>query len=179
MVHSVELLFDSETESAVQQIWADLMAVGIRSQAAHRSPSNRPHITLTVAERMDDTVDAALLPVLARLPLDCRIGAPMLFGSRAITLVRLVVPSVQLLALHAEVHRVSLPHTATGPLPHADPGRWTPHVTLARRVPLDLLSTAFGVGAVTRDIPATAVGLRHWDGDAKVVHTITGHSSTT
>lgn len=180
MVHSVELLFDAETDAAVRQVWDELADAGIRSLASHRSPSNRPHVTVTVAENLDGGVDEALRPMLDHLPLTCVLGAPMLFGSGpSLTLVRLVIPSAELLALHAEVHRVSLPHTATGPLPHADPGRWTPHVTLARRVPLDLLSTAFGVGAVTRDIPATAVGLRHWDGDAKVVHTITGHSSTT
>ena len=172
MVHSVELLFDSETESAVQQIWADLMAVGIRSQAAHRSPSNRPHITLTVAERMDDTVDAALLPVLARLPLDCRIGARMLFGSRAITLVRLVVPSVQLLALHAEVHRICLAQTPDGPLVHAEPGAWTPHVTLARRLSPEVLPQALALPQVSHEIPGRITGLRHWDGNTKVVHPI-------
>ncbi len=67
MVHSVEVLFDSETESAIRGIWDGLMAVGVRSQAAHKSPSNRPHVTLTVADRMDDAVTAALRPALARL----------------------------------------------------------------------------------------------------------------
>jgi hypothetical protein len=180
MVHSVELLFDAETDAAVRQVWDDLADAGIRSLAAHRSPTNRPHVTLTVAENLDDGVDEALRPVLDRLPLACVLGAPMLFGSGAsVTLVRLVIPSAELLALHAEVHRASLPHMVAGPLPHADPGRWTPHVTLARRVPLDLLSTALGVDAVSREIPATAVGVRHWDGDAKVVHAIAGLSSTT
>ena len=66
MVHSVELLFDAGTESAVRGIWDDLMAAGVRSQAAHKSPSNRPHVTLTVADRMDDAVTAALRPALTR-----------------------------------------------------------------------------------------------------------------
>jgi hypothetical protein len=97
----------------------------------------------------------------------------MLFGAgAAVTLVRLVVPSPELLALHAEVNRVSLPHMDSGPLPHAEPGQWTPHVTLARRVALDQLPAAFGLRRIVRDIPAPAVALRHWDGDAKVVHPI-------
>lgn len=172
MVHSVELFFDTETESAVRRIWDDLAAVGVRSQAAHRSPSNRPHVTLTVAERMDDAVTAALRPVLAQLPLDCRIGAPMLFGGRTITLVRLVVPSAELLALQADVHRICLAHMPDGPLANAEPGTWTPHVTLARRMAPDLLPRALTVQEVSREIRGRITGLRHWDGNAKVVHPV-------
>ena len=172
MVHSVELLFDTETESSVRGIWDDLMAIGVRSQAAHTSPSNRPHVTLTVADRMDDAVTAALRPALARLPLHCRIGAPMLFGGRSITLVRLVVPSAELLALQAEVHRICLPHMADGPLAHAEPGQWTPHVTLARRLVPDQLPQALAHLQLGRELRGRITGLRHWDGNAKVVHPI-------
>ncbi|MEZ0339632.1 2'-5' RNA ligase family protein [Mycobacterium sp. pV006] len=173
MVHSVELLFDDETESAVRQLWQDLAQTGIRSLAGHTSPTNRPHVTLTVAELLDGAVDDALAPLTDRLPLPCVIGAPMLFGSgRTRTLVRLMVPSSPLLDLHAEVDRVTRPHMPAGPLPHADPGRWTPHVTLARHVPLDLLGTAVGHPGIARDLVGTAVALRHWDGNAKVVHPI-------
>lgn len=170
MVHSVELLFDSETESAVRGIWEDLSAAGIGSQAAHRSASNRPHVTLTVAERMDEAVTAALNPVTARLPLNCVIGAPMVFGGRAVTLVRLVVPSLDLLVLHADIHRICMAHMPDGPLPHAEPGSWTPHVTLARRVPPDQLSLALPL--LGGDMAGCITGLRHWDGDAKVVYPI-------
>lgn len=173
MVHSVELLFDAETEAAIRQVWNDLADAGIRSLAGHRSPTNRPHVTLTVAEHLGGGVNQALRPVLDLLPLSCVIGAPMLFGAGpSVTVVRLVVPSVDLLAVHADVHRASLPHMGEGPLPHADPGRWTPHVTLARRVPLDQLGGAVALPGVTHDLDATAVGLRHWDGDLKVVHPI-------
>ena len=170
MVHSVEVLFDSETESAIRGIWDGLMAVGMRSQAAHRSPSNRPHVTLTVADWMDEAVTAALRPALARLPLDCRIGAPMVFGSRSITLVRLVVPTVELLALQAEVHRICLAHMPDGPLANAGPGEWTPHVTLARRLAPEQLAQA--LPQLGREIRGRITGLRHWDGNAKVVYPI-------
>jgi 2'-5' RNA ligase len=167
MVHSVELTFDSDSDAAVRAAWDALTDAGVRSQAANPSPSNRPHVTLTVAQHMDDAVNEALRAVLPRLPLACRIGAPMLFGRRAFTLVRLVVPSADLLALHAEVHETCLPYMPAGPLPHAGPGEWTPHVTLARRVDADSLGTALSLKPVTREIAATAVGLRHWDGNAK------------
>lgn len=173
MVHSVELLFDDDTEAAVRAAWEDLAQAGIRSLAAHTAESNRPHVTVSVSDGLGDEVDAALLPVLDRLPLRCVLGAPMLFGAgRAVTLVRLVVPSAELLQLHAEVHRICVPHMSKGPLPHTVPGQWTPHVTLARRVPSDRLPAALALPGVTRDIAATAVGLRHWDGNAKIVHPI-------
>ena len=172
MVHSVELLFDTETETAVRRLWDDLAAAGVRSQAAHTSPSNRPHVTLTVADRMGDAVTALLGPALERLPLDCRIGAPMLFGGRAITLVRLVVPSAELLALQAEVHRICLPHMPAGPLPNAERGAWTPHVTLARRMPPEQLPQALELRQLSREIRGRVTGLRHWDGNLKVVHPV-------
>jgi hypothetical protein len=172
MVHSVELVFDADSDTRIRKVWHDLGAVGVRSQAAVKSPSNRPHVTLAVAQRMADDVDDALLPVLARLPLACRIGAPMLFGAGPFTLVRLVVPSQELLALHESVHRVCLPFMTPGPLPHAEPGEWTAHVTLARRVDAGQLPRVFGVSGIGADIDATAVGLRHWDGNSRVEHRI-------
>ncbi|MGZ5378031.1 MAG: 2'-5' RNA ligase family protein [Mycobacterium sp.] len=169
MVHSVELLFDPDTDAAIRSIWDDLTEAGVRSQAAHKAPSNRPHVTLAVAESMDESVNDALRPVLQRLPLACTIGAPMLFGRRDFTLVRLVVPSAELLSLHAEVQSACLPHMPTGPLPHSEPGQWTPHVTLARRVRADQLQSALAVKSVGRELSGdpTAAGLRHWDGNSK------------
>ncbi|MCH9768232.1 MAG: 2'-5' RNA ligase family protein, partial [Actinomycetia bacterium] len=140
MVDSVELLFDTDTEAAVRRIWDDLSAEGLPSQAAHTSASNRPHVTLTAAGRLAPDATVALRPALTQLPLNCLIGAPMLFGGRI--LVRLVVPSAQLLALQAQVHRICLPHMLDAPLPHVAPGSWTPHVTLARRIAPDQLPTA-------------------------------------
>ena len=172
MVHSVELLFDPHTDAAVRRIWDDLAAAGLPSQANHRSPTNRPHVTVTVAGDMADAVDDALGPLLDLLPLDGLIGAPMLFGGRTITLVRLLVPSAGLLALHREVDRVCRPHTPDGPLAHAAPGQWTPHVTLARRLAPEQLPAAMAVPGLGSDIACRITGLRHWDGDARVEHPI-------
>jgi 2'-5' RNA ligase len=172
MVHSVELLFDPDTEAAVRRNWDALGAAGIRSQSSHTAPSNRPHVTLTVAEELDESVNDALKPVAQRLPFACTVGAPMLFGGRVFTLVRLLVPSAELLSLHAHVCEVCSPHMPKGPLPHAEPGQWTPHVTLARRLQADQLATAFSVRALGRDIRGTAVALRHWDGNAKIEYPI-------
>jgi hypothetical protein len=168
MAHSVELVFDRDTEEAVRGIWDALREGGIPSQA----PASRPHVTLTVAEQMDGAIDAALSPVIERLPLTCTIGAPMLFGGRVVTLVRLLIPSAELLSLHAHVYQVSLPHMPNGPLPHTGPGEWTPHVTLARRVAPDQLRAALTIKSLRRDLRARAIGVRHWDGDKREEHLI-------
>lgn len=172
MVHSVELTFDPETDAKVRRVWDDLARAKIRSQASNTSPSNRPHVTVTVAEDLDDAINTALRPVLSRLPLPCTIGAPMLFGGRVFTLVRLVVPSEELLGLHRQVHELCLPHMPKGVLGHADPGQWTPHVTLARRVAPDKLAAALTVRSVGRDVRGTLTGLRHWDGDNRIEYPI-------
>jgi hypothetical protein len=172
MVHSVELLFDPDTEAAIRSSWDDLTEAGVRSQSAHTAPSNRPHVTVAVAETMDVTVHDALRPLVRHLPLRCTVGAPMLFGRRDFTLARLIVPSAGLLSLHAEVLDACLPHMPNGPLPHSEPGHWTPHVTLARRVPAEQLHAALGVKRLGRDLSATFVRLRHWDGNAKREYTL-------
>lgn len=95
MVHSVELIFDPDTEAAVRHIWDGLREAGIPSQA----PASRPHTTLTVGERIDPEVDALLRTLEARFPFPCRIGAPLFFGRAKVVLARLVVPTAELLEI--------------------------------------------------------------------------------
>lgn len=167
MAHSVELLFDPVTEAAVARDWAALADAGLPSQAQHPSPANRPHVTLTVAQRIEPAVDAALRESAGRLPLDCRIGAPMIFGRTTLSLVRLIVPAAGLLQLHESVDGICLPYLSPTPFPHARPGEWTPHVTLARRLaPSDLAAALEVIGL--DDAAGTFAGLRRWDGDARV-----------
>lgn len=172
MVHSVELTLDAGADAAVRDIWQALAVAGVPSQAAHRSPSNRPHVTVTVAARMSGAVESDLAALLVRLPLSCRIGAPIIFGRGPYTLALLVIPSAGLLDLHAQVNRICLPHMESGPLRHAQPGQWTPHVTLARRLGADLLERALAVAGTGTDIEGSFAGLRHWDGDARQEHPI-------
>ena len=163
MVHSVELLFDADTEGAIRQIWDGLREAGIPSQA----PASRPHTTLTVAERIDPAVDDVLSALTDRFPMRCRIGAPVLFGRAKVVLARLMVPTAELLDLHAAVHRCCLPHLQPGPMPNTLPGQWTAHVTLARRVVPAQLGRALRIGGKPSEITGSVVGLRRWDGNAK------------
>ncbi|WP_418005727.1 2'-5' RNA ligase family protein [Mycobacterium sp. PDNC021] len=163
MVHSVELLFDLDTEAVIRRAWDDLRETGIAAQ----SPAARPHATLCVAQQIDDTVLPVLAGLAGRFPFPARLGATLVFGRAAGIVARLVVPSAELLDLHAEVCRLSAPHLRPGPMPHTNPGDWTPHVTLARRVPPDRLARALGIAGRPAEISASASGLRLWNGNAR------------
>lgn len=168
MVHSIELVFDRDTEAVIRRIWVDLATAGIPSQA----PASRPHVTLAVAERIAPDVDALLRPVAQRLPLGCAVGASLLFGRSNAVLARLIVPTAELLALHAEVHRICGPHLAPGPMPNSLPGQWTAHVTLARRVAGAQLGRALRIAGRPSEIHGQLAGLRRWDGNKRAEHLI-------
>ncbi|AZG43834.1 2'-5' RNA ligase family protein [Gordonia insulae] len=185
MVHSLELLLDEASDQYIRDEWHTLHDAGLPNQSTIRAGSNRPHVTLAAAERIDATADAALVPVSLRLPFTAVLGAPILFtqGSR-FTLARLVVPSSELLSVHAQTIRLVAGHLGdadhhnAGPamMPHSAPGRWTPHVTLARRLEPDQLVRALALLRTRATIDGSFVGLRHWDGDAKTEHILGGRA---
>ncbi|MGV9801166.1 2'-5' RNA ligase family protein [Mycobacterium sp. NPDC003449] len=168
MVHSVELVFDPDTEAAVRRIWDELRDAGIPSQA----PAARPHATLTVGQHIDPEAESALAPMLDRFPMPCRLGATLIFGRSAGVLARLLVPTRDLLAVHAEVYRICVPLVTPAPLPNAQPGQWTPHVTLARHLAAARLATALRIAGRPPEIAGTVIGLRRWDGDKRAEHPI-------
>ncbi len=163
MVHSVELIFDPDTETAVRRIWDGLRDAGIPSQA----PASRPHATRAVAERIDPEVDGLLASLRDRFPMPCRIGAPLFFGRAKAVLARLVVPTAALLEVHAQVHALCLPHMHPEPMANSLPDAWTGHVTMARRVVPAQMGRAVRIAGKPSEIKATVVGLRRWDGNTK------------
>ncbi|CAM4071451.1 hypothetical protein MB901379_02221 [Mycobacterium basiliense] len=169
MVHSIELVFDPDTEAAIRRIWGELAAAGIPSQA----PASRPHVTLSVAEHIESDVDAVLRPIARRLPLSCTIGAPVLFGRSNVVFARLLVPTGDLLALHAEVHRLCGSHLSPAPMSNSLPNKWTAHVTLARRVGGGQLGRALRIAGRPLQIDGRFAGLRRWEGNKRVEHLIT------
>ncbi|WAC55744.1 2'-5' RNA ligase family protein [Gordonia sp. SL306] len=185
MVHSLELLLDEASDQYIRDEWHTLDSAGLPNQSTIRSGTNRPHVTLAAAKHIAGSADAALTPVSLRLPFTAVIGAPILFaqGSR-ITLARLVVPSTELLSVHAQTIRLVADHLGDGGagdigpamMPHSAPGRWTPHVTLARRLDPEQLTRALAALDPRATIDGSFVGLRHWDGDAKIEHVVGGRA---
>ena len=167
MAHSIELLLDERADTAVRQMWRALADAGLPSQLKVTADTNRPHITLVAAERIDPGIDEELTWLTAALPRPAVLGAPLVFGGDRLTLARLVVPSDSLLAAHEQVYDDCLPYV-TNRFAHSAPGRWTPHVTLGRRfTPTQVAEALAAVDGITADIRAGIVGLRRWDGDAK------------
>ena len=168
MAHSIELLLDDRSDTAVRAEWQRLDEAALPSQVRVKSASNRPHITLLAADRIGADVDAELTQLRARFPLPVVLGASLIFGGRTLTLARLVVASADLLDLHRVVVDRSLPHLSQEPFAHSAPGHWTPHVTLGRRFTPEQVGQALAVfDGVSADIDAQVVGLRRWDGEVK------------
>lgn len=167
MAHSIELLFDSDTEAELRRMWDDVGALK-KAGLPIRVPPGRPHVTVAVAQRIDPAVDELLVPVARQLPLRCTIGAPVLFGRANVVFTRLIVPSRELLDLHAEVHRLCGPHLIPEPMANSLPGQWTAHVTLARRMEAAHLGSALAVAGRPAQFVGYFAGLRRWDGDERV-----------
>ncbi|MET4098916.1 hypothetical protein ABIB37_001153 [Agrococcus sp. UYP10] len=150
---SVELLLDDGAEAQVRAEWSALADAGLSSLARHDAASNRPHVTLLAR------IGLPALPLEhVELPVPLVLGPPMLLGSSdRRVLARAVLPSPALLALQATVR------AAAGPADdeHFLPGRWLPHVTLARRLRLVDIPTALAL--LGGRIDASAVAIRHWD----------------
>lgn len=161
-VVSIELLLDAGTEARVRHEWDALATAGLPSLASHTGPSNRPHITMLVRTELAPFHAPDLVSLL---PLPLILGGPMLFGAgEQRVLVRSVVPSEALLALHAAVHvRAGAGDDAR----HTRPGEWMPHVTLARRLRLGDLPSAMPL--VGDELRGHVVGMRRWDAASATV----------
>jgi 2'-5' RNA ligase len=169
VVQSVELLLDPDAEALIRNQWARLAAAGLPSQAQHTGDSNAPHVTLAARASIDPAVEPSLRRALAVLPLPVGLGALACFGHRRLVLVRLVVPSAALLGVQAEIETALGDDPATpAEASHFAPGRWTPHVTLARRMSPDQLAQAVSLLDGEHD-PAVAAQARRWDSDARRV----------
>lgn len=156
-ITSIELLLDDAAEARVRSEWAVLAAAGMSSMAGHEAASNRPHVTLLA--RSEPVPHPLALAVT--LPLPLVLGPPLLFGDgdRRV-LARSVVPSAELLALQRAV-RDAAGAGDSGADNHFAAGRWSPHVTLARRLRLVDLPRALSL--LGPPIEAQGAALRRWD----------------
>ena len=164
---SVELLPDARLDAALRGEWLRLIDAGLPSAGRNQAPSNRPHITLAVRERLEVT---ALTGLADLLPLPVELGGMLLFGrARRFVLTRQVVPSAALLALHAGVAaRLGPPEARYA---NTAPDRWSPHMTLARGLDAEQLALAL---RVIEHPPLAGEGraLRVWDAAARTITTL-------
>ncbi|MFE9909905.1 2'-5' RNA ligase family protein [Streptomyces clavifer] len=132
-MHSVELLPDRATDRAVRDVWRRLADEGLPSQAAHRHPTNRPHLTLATSDALPAEVRARLGEVFAGLPVPLHLDGLLRFPGRTRVLAWAVRPDDVLLHLHETVWRIVREAPESGlPNPLLDPARWVPHITLGR-----------------------------------------------
>lgn len=161
--HALELSFDATSEAAVVAQWEALRAAGVPSQADHRSMTNAPHLTLVAAVGIaPEVVDAAVTAVRPLLPAPISLRGLVLLGDGPrVTIAHLAEPDARTAAAAARVRAL---------VPHVRHPVWTPHVTLARRVPRRLVPAALEVLDAT---PAPRVlladRLRWWDPDEDLV----------
>lgn len=184
MVQSIELLFDEPAETALRSAWDGLAAAGLPSLAQHQGPTNRPHVTVAVAESGLDPAVAAVRAI-ADHGLDglgpLEVGAPLLFGGHRHrwVLTRQIVPSGRLLAFHATVHgaiRDAAPDAEV--VVQTLPDRWTPHASLVRHISADRVAEALEAIDPT-PLTCRFVGLRLWDSVERTVQSLSTRSPGT
>ena len=167
MTQSVELLLDDAADAEIRSQWDRLGDAGLpTSRRTRPSPSHAPHITLWAGDTIDRDDDAALPALLAGLDLELVVGSVMLFGPRrgGYVLVRAVVASAGLLDLQQRLVRALRTPAYWG----FEADRWSPHVTLARRVTSEQVGPSLTVLAGSRPELLTRVRqVRRWDSDAK------------
>lgn len=171
-MRSIELTFDLPTEAAFRAEWAALQEAGLPNLGRHQGASNRPHLTLAAGPALEltDAVRAAFDREASPLPVELRVSGLVLFraGPGRFVLARPVVMTRALLELHRTVLGV-----APGAVELTQPDRWTPHVTLARRLGADQVGDAL---AVLGEPPAagSCVGARFWNGETKTLTALAG-----
>ena len=162
-MHTVELLPDPGLDAVVRRAWRRLSAARLPSLADHVHPSNRPHLTLAEAQRLDPGGRAALAGILdAALPLTVRAGALGVFLHRGVVLFLALVPAPELVAVHQRVLAL-LEEGGCEPLERSRPGVWVPHVTLASRLPRDRLPAALDAAGDVLPVAGTFTAARSYD----------------
>lgn len=168
--HAFELSFDAGSEAAIGAQWEVLRRAGLPSQADHRSMTNAPHVTLAAATPIAaEIVDPAVELIGPLLPSTLTIRGLLVLGHGArVTLAHLVEPGAELAAATARLREL---------VPGLRHPVWTPHVTLARRLPRARLSEALSALADCAPVDdLRADRLRWWDPVAEVVRTVAGET---
>ncbi|MYR44673.1 2'-5' RNA ligase family protein [Streptomyces sp. SID5910] len=132
-MRTVELLLDEAAEQVVREAWRRLADAGLPSQARHRSPTNRPHLTLAACPELTAPIRWALAEAAAALPLPVRFTGVVRFERPTSVLAWALDLDSALAGLHRRVWEAVASDSPPAPLsPFHDPERWSPHITLGR-----------------------------------------------
>ncbi|MFD2792171.1 2'-5' RNA ligase family protein [Promicromonospora vindobonensis] len=152
MALAICLLFDRPTERVLRQLWQRLEARGVATPATHTHGRHVPHLSLAVLRSWDlDKVRASIEALPDAGPTTVQLDAVAAFRRGRMSLIpavssRLVARQEQVVealgASEDELHK------------HYVPGIWTPHVTVATRVPLE--QTPLVLEAAYEIVPLTA-----------------------
>ena len=144
MPFAIQLFVDPVNDSIVRSLWEEIARAGL---FAMRDSGNRPHVSLVIYRELDVALCANLLDVFTatHAPFALTIASLGIFHEGQIVVFLAPVASAALLDLHKEVHAL-LQGTGAFPAPYYLPGRWTPHCSLATRVPADLISQVVDIG---------------------------------
>jgi len=168
---SVEMLPDARVDAAVRADWLALIEAGLPSAGRHPSDSNRPHVTVAVRDVLPLDAVAGLRSLAEALPVAGSWGGATVFpaGERFV-LARPLVVTADLLAFHRRVVQFLGPPPERFAVTAID--RWTPHLTLARRMTGEQIGRALALlGAAP--VTGAMTGLRLWDAEQKLVTPLT------
>lgn len=136
---AVCLLFDGRTERAMRALWDRLEELGVPTLRSHTHGRHVPHLSYSVLRSWElDQVRAAVEALPDDGAFALRFDAMGMFRRGRSWL----VPSVTSDLVRRQERAVAAVTAAGAELhKHYAPGVWTPHCTVAPRVPLSLLPT--------------------------------------
>lgn len=152
--------------AAVVAQWEALKAAGLPSQADHRSMTNAPHLTLVAAVGIEQAVvRMAGETVGPLLPTRILLRGLVLFGQGPrVTIAHLVEPDQALAAAAAQIRAL---------VPKLRHPIWTPHVTVARRVPRRMVPMTLDVLRAADDLSELDCDrLRWWDPEQDTIEDV-------
>jgi 2'-5' RNA ligase len=155
MPYAIEMGFDPAAETVIRSAFVEMVRRGL----GYDLTPSRPHITVAVAESVDEGALAPALRAFAagRAPVPVRLAYVSTFPGGVVYLAPLVTPS--LLDLHAALH-ARVPDLPPAAISHYyRPGAWTPHCTVAHDLRDDQVEPAVRV-ALGVPLPLDAVLVR-------------------
>jgi 2'-5' RNA ligase len=156
MPYAIEMSFDAAAERVVRAVFVEMKRRGL---GCDLTPS-RPHVTLAVAEAVDEPAMRRTLAAFAaaRQPVAVRLAYASTFPGGVVYLAPLVTPA--LLDLHRALH-AAVPDLPPAAISHYyKPGAWTPHCTVAHDLRDDEIDLAARVALEAVSLPLDAALVR-------------------